>query len=376
MKARARIALFSALLWAGTAHADDAIESARAHFSQGVAEFEKGDYEAACALFRRADGEHHAPVIVYNIARSEERLDHPQAAVDSYDAYLREAGESGEFASAAALAMAQIRARSPRLKIETNPPGARVFVDSVEASEKSPTSVLVTVGHHRVSAEGDGWRGASEIDAIDPTKGATVMLAASGDAQALLLVSHPQNENAKPIDAPTHLAPSPESVPIPEPRGLVFGVSFDIVGYYLGPARGRPDHTEGVAPALMGDIGYALTPRAEIMLRVLGGIGSEGTPMTLVEGIGPAFSLRVFPPLWIGAACLGGRIESSNTPSDGVRRYYETGWIFAPQVEVSYALLQTSYGQWMLNASPGYYFASPEDNGAFFIPLGFGLRAF
>ncbi|MGH7328978.1 MAG: tetratricopeptide repeat protein, partial [Polyangiaceae bacterium] len=346
------------------------------HFSQGVAEFEKGDFEAACALFRRADSEHHAPVIVYNIARSEERLDHPQAAIDSYDAYLREAGESGEFASAAALAMAQIRARSPRLKIETTPPGARVFVDSVEASEKSPTSVLVTVGHHRVSAEGDGWRGASEIDATDPSQGLTVTLARPATAAESLPLVHPQSENGKPADVPTHLAPSSESVPIPEPRGLVFGLSFDIVGYYLGPARGRPDHTEGVAPALMGDIGYALTPRAEIMLRVLGGIGSEGTPVTLVEGIGPAFSLRVLPPLWIGAACLGGRIESSNTPSDGVMRYYETGWVFAPQVEVSFALLKTSYGQWMLNASPGYYFASPADNGAFFVPVGFGLRTF
>ena len=374
MNACTRIALFSALFWVGVAHADDATESARTHFSQGVAAFEKGDFEAACALFRRADSEHHAPVIVYNIARSEERLEHPQAAIDSYDAYLREAGESGEFASAAALAMAQIRARSPRLKIETTPSGARVFVDSVEASEKSPTSVLVTVGHHRVSAEADGWRAASEIDATDPTQAMTVTLARPADG-ATPIVPQPSPPEKHDEQLP-HLAPPPESIPITGPRGLVFGLSFDIVAYYLGPARGRPDHTEGVAPALTADIGYALTPRAEIMLRVLGGIGSEGTPVTLVEGLGPAFSLRVLPPLWIGAACLGGRIESSNTPSDGIRRYYETGWVFAPMLEVSFALLKTSYGQWMLNASPAYYFASPADNGAFFVPIGFGLRAF
>ena len=373
MNAWTRIALFSALFWARVALADDATESARAHFSQGVAAFEKGDFEAACALFRRADAEHHAPVIIYNIARSEERLDHPQAAIDSYDAYLREAGESGEFASAAALAMAQIRARSPRLKIDTTPPGARVFVDSVEASEKSPTSVLVTVGHHRVSAEGDGWRAASEIDASDPTQSLVVTLTRPDGATPI--VPRPPEPEPRDVVLP-HLAPPPESIPIAGPRGLVFGLSFDIVAYYLGPARGRPDHTEGVAPALTGDIGYALTPRAEIMLRVLGGIGSEGTPVTLVEGLGPAFSLRVLPPLWIGAACLGGRIESSNTPSDGILRYYETGWVFAPQLEVSFSLLKTSYGQWMLTAQPGYYFASPADNGAFFLPMGFGLRAF
>jgi len=126
----------------------------------------------------------------------------------------------------------------------------------------------------------------------------------------------------------------------------------------------------------MGDIGYAITPRAEIFLRVLGGIGSEGTPVTLVEGVGPAFSYRALPALWVGAACLGGRIESSETPSDGILRYFETGWVFAPMAEASLSVLQTDYGQWMLSVSPSYYFASPQDNGAFYVPIAFGLRSF
>ncbi|MEO6877964.1 MAG: PEGA domain-containing protein, partial [Gemmatimonadaceae bacterium] len=157
MRTRIGAALLIVATWTSSAYADDAIESARAHFADGVARFEAGDYEAACALFRRADSEHHAPEIVYNVARSEERLDHPQAAVESYDAYLREAGETGEFATAAALALAQIRGRSPRVHIETAPPGAHVFVDGIEAPGKSPTSTLVTLGHHQVVAEGEGW---------------------------------------------------------------------------------------------------------------------------------------------------------------------------------------------------------------------------
>ncbi|MEO7114203.1 MAG: hypothetical protein ABI183_27425 [Polyangiaceae bacterium] len=355
------------------ARADDATDSARAHFSEGVTRFEAGDYEGARALFLRADSEHHAPVIIYNVARSEERLDHPQAAVDAYDSYLREAGDSGEFATAAALAMAQIRARSPRLRVETSPPGANVFVDAQAAPEKSPTSILVTIGHHHVVAQGDDWHAETEVDATDPSKGAIVTLARAPGNSAVSSTSTPTS---------THLAPAPETVPISGPNGLVLGMSFSIVAYHFFSKRGQADTTTGVAPALIADVGYAITPRVEITLRVLGGLGSEGTPVTLVEGLGPGFSFRALPALWIGAWCLGGRIESSFTPGEPIPgeapgpRYVETGWVFAPELEASVALFQTDYGQWMLSISPSYYFASPQDNGALFVPMSFGLRTF
>jgi hypothetical protein len=379
VKSRARAVFLFVVCGAAysqVARADDATDSARAHFSEGVTRFEAGDYEGARALFLRADSEHHAPVIVYNVARSEERLDHPQAAMDAYDSYLREAGDSGEFATAAALAMAQIRARSPRLRIETTPPGANIFVDAVEAPEKSPTSMLVTIGHHHVVAEGDGWHAEAEVDATDPSKGATITIARNPMNQAVLSPS--TNSPA----LPTHLAPAPETVPISGPHGLVVGGSFSIVAYHFFSKRGQADTTTGVAPALIADVGYAITPRVEIFLRVLGGIGSEGTPVTLVEGLGPGFSYRLLPALWIGAWCLGGRIESSYAPATPLpgespgEKYFETGWVFAPELEASLSILQTDYGQWMLSVSPSYYFASPQDNGAFFVPMSFGLRTF
>ncbi len=365
-----------AAAYSQNAIADDATDSARAHFSEGVSRFEAGDYEGARALFLRADSEHHAPVIVYNVARSEERLDHPQAAVDSYDSYLREAGDSGEFATAAALAMAQIRARSPKLRIETTPPGANVFVDAVQAPEKSPTSMLVTIGHHHVVAEGENWHAEAEVDATDPGKGATVTIVRNTENSATS-----STPPASP-SIPTHLAPPPEIVPVSGPRGIVVGGSFSIVAYHMFSKRGQADTTTGVAPALIADVGYAITPRVEIFLRVLGGLGSEGTPVTLVEGLGPGFSYRLLPALWVGAWCLGGRIETSYTPSatlpgeaPGIK-YFETGWVFAPEIEASLSLLQTDYGQWMLSVAPSYYFASPQDNGAFFVPISFGLRTF
>jgi hypothetical protein len=185
-----------------------------------------------------------------------------------------------------------------------------------------------------------------------------------------------------PIANPARFPPPPEAAPISAPHGLVFGGSFSIVAYHFFSKRGQADTTTGVAPALIADVGYAITPRLEIFLRVLGGIGSEGTPVTLVEGLGPGFSFRLLPSLWVGAWCLGGRIESSYTPNaplpgeaPGIK-YFETGWVFAPEFEASLSLLQTDYGQWMLSVSPSYYFASPQDNGALFVPMSFGLRTF
>ena len=47
--------------------------------------YQTGDWEGAARHFREADAEHHAPAIVYNLGLSEEKLGHPQAAVDAYE---------------------------------------------------------------------------------------------------------------------------------------------------------------------------------------------------------------------------------------------------------------------------------------------------
>ncbi len=90
--------VFGVLVSSREARADD-VEAARRDFAEGVRLYQRGDYEGARRLFKKADGEHHAPSIVYNLAVAEERALRPQAAIDTYEAYLAEAGENGEFAS-------------------------------------------------------------------------------------------------------------------------------------------------------------------------------------------------------------------------------------------------------------------------------------
>src|SRR5207244_3515958 len=118
LRASARdVVLTIALLLSSTqpAHAGD-VEVARKIFADGVKLYQQGDYEGARRLFKQADAEHHAPAIVYNLALAEEKLRHPQAAVDAYEAYVAEVGDRGELSSSAAVAIAQIKARATKLR--------------------------------------------------------------------------------------------------------------------------------------------------------------------------------------------------------------------------------------------------------------------
>jgi hypothetical protein len=356
-----------------TAHGDD-LNSARAHFADGVKLFQSGDYEGARRKFLEADREHHAPVILYNVARAEERLEHPQAAVDAYERYLGE-DPKGEYAQAATVAIAQIKARSCRLRVESDPPGARVFVNGEAAPEPAPTLLLVRAGREHVVVEGDGWRGERDVNA------------AAGGYETVHLsrpaaIAPEPEEQVVPIPAPPAIpdrAPPPE--PAHEPEGLVFGAAFVVVPYFFfDAANAGPNstHTGGADAGLRLDVGYAFTPRAEILLRALGAIGSEcpGFFDSHFASVGPALSFRLGESMWVGASLLGGQARTCR-PNGGGNVVFSTDIVFSPSLDFSISIANKSYGQWLVSLSLAYYFANPsQDNRVVYAPLGFGVHFF
>ncbi len=353
--------LFLPVLWCASAHADGTVDDARKHFVEGVQRFQEGDFEGARAAFGRAEAEHHSAVIVYNLARTEERLAHPQAAIDHYEAYLAEGGDTAEYGPAAALAIAQIKGRSPRVRIETDPPGARIFVDGTPIAEASPTTLLVTVGHHHVVVEGDGWRGQTDVDAVETTQIASVSIA------------------RPPLPPKADVPPTLPTKPAPPaaPDDFVFGVHFILVPYQFGHAKGQTNSTAGLASGGMLDLGYAITEKTELFFRAIGAVGSEGNPLTSIGSMGIAFSVRALPSLWIGAGFLGGRATIHEVVQDNATYRYDTDYVFSPQLEVSYAVLTTRYGQWLFSALPAYFVTTGTgDNNCLYVPLAFGLRGF
>jgi hypothetical protein len=375
-----------ALVSSFTSHARaDDVEAARKDFAEGVRLYQRGDYEGARRLFKKADTEHHAAPILYNLARTEERLLRAQAAVDAYEAYVGEAGESGEFTGAAVVAITQIKSRSTRLRIETKPTGARIFVDGFPLGESSPTTFLVVAGHHVVVAQGEGFRAERDVE-----------VEGNGDSLSVTLEGPPSDASAPPSQAPVVPAPSPSAahdaaasppvamavaVPVadpapvpPAPDGFVWGAAFALAPYHLIGAASSLPNSESKTQVMAGAIleaGHAVTDRFEFLARGFVALGPDGKPSYALMG-GPGLSLRIGTSVWLGATFLVGQIE---TVAEGKR--YGTDAVFGTMLEATFVVLPTSAGQWTVGIQPGLLLTDkPPDNTAFFFPLSFGYRAY
>lgn len=370
---------------ASDARADD-VEAARKDFAEGVRLYQRGDYEGARRLFKKADTEHHAAPVLYNLARTEERLLRAQAAVDAYEAYVGEAGEAGEFTGAAVVAITQIKARSTRLRIETRPTGARIFVDGFPLSESSPTTFLVSAGHHVVVAQGEVFRAERDVEVTGNGDSLSVTLEAPlSDASAPL--SPPDTRDAdsspsSPSSPPTPSSPpvatavaDPPSLPPPAaPDGFVWGAAFTLAPYHLIGAASSLPNSESKTQVMAGAIleaGHAVTDRFEFLARGFVALGPDGKPSFAIMG-GPGLSLRIGTSVWLGATFLVGQIE---TVAEGKR--YGTDVVFGTMLEATFVVLPTSAGQWTVGIQPGLLLTNkPPDNTTFFFPLSFGYRAY
>lgn len=354
---------------AGDALAGD-VEKARALFAQGVKLYQGGDYAGARQRFAAAEQEHHSPVIVYNLALSEERLGRVQAAVDGYEKYIAEDGEKGEFSVPASIAIAQLKARSSRVRIQSVPPGVRVYVDGSPLEERTPTVILLAAGTHHVVVESEGFREEKEL------------IAMAGRPETLLFTRPAElkpDASARPppprVPDPPRLVPRIEPPP-PAPDGFVFGTHFIAIAYAFFKNNQSPTEaqTTGASVGATLEVGYAFTPRAEILLRALGALGSEcPAASSNFLSLGPALSFRITDWGWLGVGLLGGQARNC----DGNRKPLETGVVFSPTLDFGVAVATRPYGQWLVTASIGYYFANPtNDNRVLYAPVGFGLRFF
>ena len=341
------------------------VQRARELFSDGLKRFEKGDFMGAVRAFRAADAEHHASPITYNIGLAEEKLGHPQAAVDAYEAYLAEAGETGDMSSPASAAIAQLKARSTRLRIETSPPGARVFVDGSTLAEPSPVTVLVAPGHHVVVVQHEGWRDERELEA----RGA-------GDQQLVRMGSGTRtSERPKPGEQQALAGPG---VAAQEgPSDLVWGAAFSAAPIYMlgATAPGAPNGKDAwsVIAGLNGEFGLAITEHIEVMVKGFVGIGPDRKPCSYAYLGGPSISFRVARPLWIGTTFLGGELVTG-VPG-GVT--YTTDQVFGMMLDAMVAIVSKPSGQWLLGVQPTVLVTNRvNDNTSFFFPIALGYRSY
>jgi hypothetical protein len=361
------------------AFADD-LADARGHFADGVRRFGDGDFEGARRLFLQAEREHHAPVIIYNLARAEERLGHAQAAVDAYEHYLAEAGPKAEYAEAAAIAVADLRARSSRVRIESKPAGARVFVDGSPLVDPTPTTILLPAGLHHVVVEGDTWRASSDLEAEAGKDEKVTLEGPNTPPPPPVEPPHPPPPRDQPIEPPKH----------PGPSGFVFGGTFDVAPFVFFKAVKPTSFMEsngntysnagtewGFYATIGAEAGYAFAPRAEILIRGFWGIGSSCGQLLdshILVG-GPAVSYRLSHAVWIGASMLGGNGATCRGGQSSVANY-NTGLVLSPGLDLAIAVVTNAKAQWIITASVLNFFADAKNNIMLYAPIGFGVRFF
>jgi hypothetical protein len=357
-----------------TVYAADARES----FKAGVTAFQAGDFETALGKFREADAAGHVPTITYNIARSLEQLGRPHEAVLAYERYLAEAGESGEFTTAAALAIAQLKAKNGRLIVSSTPPGATVTLDDTTLPEKTPLSVLVPPGSHRLTLSLGDWKEERVVET-----------AGGGASSELVFVrskSAPKLVTAKPAKAPPALPPRPE------PSGLVGSAGLSISLYrFVGSADEQQGSTRtstssaptGLVFGLAFDAGYALSPRTALFIRGFGGFGSSESALAGLGAIGPAISFRIADRFWAGGGVAfgAGRADSDATRRDLVSAEdssltFETDIAIGPSLELGFAADENDSGQWLIALLPTTLLSAGGEQSTLFVPLLFGFRWF
>jgi hypothetical protein len=374
-------------LWSSVSHADE-VDAAREHFKRGVQAFEAGDHAGALAAFQAADEAHHAPAISYNMARALESLGRIHAALGRYEAYVAEAGHTGEFVSAATVAIAQIKSRSTTLRVETNPPGAQVSVDGEPLAESSPTSVWLPRGAHRVQIRLGDWTEARAVDV--PGGGSSSVLSFVRSAPS------PTKSAAPKVRRDKSRSTARAAKVKPELDGLIGGAGLSISGYqFIGETTERDENAKtesdstakGLVFGLTFEAGWALSSRLGLMLRGSGGIGSSRGQLAAVGAAGPVLTYRIGRDWWLGGGIVvgGSRADadatrtpvasaSSGRSNTGIT--YNTDFAVGPTLELSYALGQNQSGQWLVSLQPGVLLTTSGENTNAFMPLVIGYRWF
>ncbi len=175
-----RLALALALARAapGGARADDASE---ARFFDGLARraFEHGDYRGALEHFLLAYTAAASPAIAFNVAVCADLVDEPRMAFTYFQRFLEDADAPAERRERAVAALARLRPRLRVVTVRSEPPGAAVFLDTVERGVfgRTPIDVALEPGEgHALLVRADGHHDAREPVGADVPSGAEVMV--------------------------------------------------------------------------------------------------------------------------------------------------------------------------------------------------------
>ena len=162
------LTLLSALPALAAPADETTVAMARERFKEGVAFFDKKEYDKARVAFLQAYALKKHPAVLLNLAQSELRSSHEAEAAKHFAAYLRESKDASDSERQAAEAgLNATKAMVAEVTVNVDEGGAEVFVDS-SSEGVSPLSgaVYVAPGSHSIEARKGGKSSATQINAV------------------------------------------------------------------------------------------------------------------------------------------------------------------------------------------------------------------
>ncbi|HEY1533596.1 MAG TPA: hypothetical protein VGF76_06245 [Polyangiaceae bacterium] len=140
---------------------------ARERFKEGVAFFDKKDFEKARLAFMQAYALKKHPAVLLNLAQSELRSSHEADAAKHFAAYLRDATDASPAETQAAQAgLNAAKVAVAEVEVTVDDSGADVFVDGTLAGVTPlPGPLYMAVGTHSVEARKNGQSTATQVTA-------------------------------------------------------------------------------------------------------------------------------------------------------------------------------------------------------------------
>src|SRR5882724_1476032 len=196
-------ALSPALASAAPAADDASVAMARERFSEGVAFFDKKDFEKARLAFLQAYALKKHPAVLLNLAQSELRSSHEADAAKHFAAYLRDATDASQAETQAAQAgLNAAKVAVAEVEVSVDESAAEVYVDGTLAGVTPlPGPLYMAPGSHSVEARKNGQSNATQISA-----------SAGKQLQASLTLT----PKPAPVAAPVPANPAPEAATTPE----------------------------------------------------------------------------------------------------------------------------------------------------------------
>jgi hypothetical protein len=222
-------ALVLAISWNARADEDRAANrEAEARFKEGLARVKSKDFEAARLSFEQAYAVLHRPLILWNLALSEEKTSRPLDALAHFRQVAREAPTDADRASAQKHVDALLGELS---RIDVQAPAGTTF--TLDGSSEAWTAPLgdpldVTAGHHVVAATLAG--GVAKSSNIDAVAGEVAHVSFAADPPAPVVAAATP---AAPPVAPTAAAPLPDVPPSPDASAKPFWTARTVTATVL-----------------------------------------------------------------------------------------------------------------------------------------------